>query len=407
MSDGAAPNRCLLMWMGVVVAVMTVAAGAMFFALSPRYLPEPPPRDGSERAPEEIVATPVTPAPVAAAPEAEPQPEPEPPEADVVEAPVDAGAPDTPTPAPRILPSVDVVRVERDGRALVAGSAEPGARIAIMSDNEEVGVAEADASGDFVAIFTAEPSSEPQSLSVEAEGAAGGVARSEDVVVLLPEAAAPEPEREVAAVGDGAEEVAEAGAPPPAWVDAAGAVDAPTEEIAAVAIVRSDGVEATPLARPIGADPRTVALASISYGETGDVALSGFGAAGGRLRAYVDDDFAREALVDADGRWEIGLGDVDEGLYTLRIDAVGEDGRVESRLETPFQRDMPRARPGGTDGSVVVVQPGTNLWTLARIHYGSGVLYTQIFTANRELIRDPNLIYPGQIFALPEAGSEN
>ena len=127
-----------------------------------------------------------------------------------------------------------------------------------------------------------------------------------------------------------------------------------------------------------------------------------------RLRAYVDDDFAREAVVDADGRWEIGLGDVDQGLYTLRIDAVGEDGRVQSRLETPFQRDMPRASSGGRRrGSVVVVQPGTNLWTLARIHYGSGVLYTQIFTANRELIRDPNLIYPGQIFALPEAGSEN
>jgi nucleoid-associated protein YgaU len=111
--------------------------------------------------------------------------------------------------------------------------------------------------------------------------------------------------------------------------------------------------------------------------------------------------------VDADGRWEIGLGDVDQGLYTLRIDAVDAEGRVESRLETPFQRDLPRPRPGAEPGSVVVVQPGTNLWTLARIHYGSGVLYTQIFTANRDLIRDPNLIYPGQIFALPEAGPEN
>ena len=50
----------------------------------------------------------------------------------------------------------------------------------------------------------------------------------------------------------------------------------------------------------------------------------------------------------------------------------------------------------------MTVQPGNNLWTLARTHYGSGVLYTQIFTANREQIRDPDLIYPGQIFALPE-----
>ena len=50
----------------------------------------------------------------------------------------------------------------------------------------------------------------------------------------------------------------------------------------------------------------------------------------------------------------------------------------------------------------MTVQPGNNLWTLARLHYGSGVLYTQILTANRDLIRDPDLIYPGQIFAMPE-----
>ena len=50
------------------------------------------------------------------------------------------------------------------------------------------------------------------------------------------------------------------------------------------------------------------------------------------------------------------------------------------------------------------MQPGHNLWTLAREHYGSGVLYTQIFTANRDLIRDPDLIYPGQIFAMPARG---
>ena len=49
----------------------------------------------------------------------------------------------------------------------------------------------------------------------------------------------------------------------------------------------------------------------------------------------------------------------------------------------------------------MTVQPGNNLWTLAREHYGSGVMYTQIFTANLELIRDPDLIYPGQIFRIP------
>jgi len=49
----------------------------------------------------------------------------------------------------------------------------------------------------------------------------------------------------------------------------------------------------------------------------------------------------------------------------------------------------------------VVVQPGQNLWRLARSAYGTGVRYTVIYLANRDQIRDPRLIYPGQAFAVP------
>jgi nucleoid-associated protein YgaU len=146
------------------------------------------------------------------------------------------------------------------------------------------------------------------------------------------------------------------------------------------------------------------------------VTLAGAGTAGAVVRAYVDDRFAEEAEVAPDGRWSMQLDDVAEGIYRLRIDQLAADGRVASRVETPFQRDYPRPpppRPGGAAGPgagsgtvAVTVQPGNNLWTLARAHYGSGVRYTQIFTANREQIRDPDLIYPGQIFNIPEDTSE-
>jgi len=96
---------------------------------------------------------------------------------------------------------------------------------------------------------------------------------------------------------------------------------------------------------------------------------------------------------------------VEAGIYRLRIDQVATDGRVTRRIETPFQRDFP-ALDGDRPGTITV-QPGNNLWTLARIHYGAGVHYTQIYTANSELIRDPDLIYPGQILTLPDDGSAN
>ena len=50
----------------------------------------------------------------------------------------------------------------------------------------------------------------------------------------------------------------------------------------------------------------------------------------------------------------------------------------------------------------VVVQPGNSLWRIASRVYGEGLLYTEIYQANVGQIRDPDLIYPGQIFDLPD-----
>ena len=52
---------------------------------------------------------------------------------------------------------------------------------------------------------------------------------------------------------------------------------------------------------------------------------------------------------------------------------------------------------------VVTVQPGFTLWRIATETLGEGVLYVQVFEANKDQIRDPDLIYPGQVFTIPAA----
>lgn len=52
--------------------------------------------------------------------------------------------------------------------------------------------------------------------------------------------------------------------------------------------------------------------------------------------------------------------------------------------------------------TIVTVQPGFTLWRIARENYGEGILYVKVFEANKDQIRDPDLIYPGQIFSVPE-----
>jgi len=49
-----------------------------------------------------------------------------------------------------------------------------------------------------------------------------------------------------------------------------------------------------------------------------------------------------------------------------------------------------------------IIRRGDNLWTIARRVYGAGIKYTTIYEANNGQIRNPNRIYPGQVFELPD-----
>ena len=49
------------------------------------------------------------------------------------------------------------------------------------------------------------------------------------------------------------------------------------------------------------------------------------------------------------------------------------------------------------------IKKGDSLWKIAAKELGSGNRYTEIFEANREVIKDPDLIFPGQKIRIPKA----
>lgn len=151
-----------------------------------------------------------------------------------------------------------------------------------------------------------------------------------------------------------------------------------------------------------------VAIDTISYSQGGDVLLSGRAQSqASAVRVYLDNTVITTLEVDTEGRWRGDLPDVDTGIYTLRVDEVDEGGDVTSRVETPFKREAPAvlvAAQTGVDKPVkaVTVQTGATLWAIARDRYGDGTLFVRVLDANKDSIRDPDLIYPGQVFELPE-----
>ncbi len=376
----------------------------------------------------------------------------------------EAPATDTAAAAPAAAPeppAFDVVRVSPDGDALVAGRAAAGAEVSVKVDGVETASAVADPQGKFVAMFALPPSATARVVQLSMQPETGEAVASADEVVLAPTPATgttadagatgtTADETQVAqaetAQGDStqaapaAADTAQAGATqtePAASANAAASAEgATTETTSAAATATEPAAEAIGTTEPAQNDsepeaagsetstavlvtdsgakvlqgasglPDNVTIGAISYSSTGAVQLSGHGKAGAPLRLYLDNKPVLEAMVGADGSWSGTLGEVAPGVYTLRADQLDAAGDVTSRYETPFQREAPdalaalRSKTGKPVN--ITVQPGFTLWEIAKENYGDGVMYVRVFEANKAQIKDPDLIYPGQVFTVPK-----
>jgi nucleoid-associated protein YgaU len=157
---------------------------------------------------------------------------------------------------------------------------------------------------------------------------------------------------------------------------------------------------------PIAA--QEIVIDTISYTPDGEVALGGRGTGADFVRVYLDNRPIKTTRIGRDGQWQTPLPEVDTGVYTLRVDQLNAEGEVTSRMETPFKREEPTlvaeldTRDDTSATGVVTVQPGNTLWGIATDEYGEGLMYVRVFRANRDRIRNPDLIYPGQVFTIPE-----
>jgi nucleoid-associated protein YgaU len=321
------------------------------------------------------------------------------------------------TAAPEITnPSFDVVRIGPDGNAVIAGRAEPNSTVRIREGEEVIGEATADDRGEWVVLPSKPLASGDRELSLEAEDATGTISRAEDkVVVLIPEETAPQ----AAPVNEAATQTAEAPetvetvetAKTPAPTETAPestkqpviALKVPAEGNGAATVMQGPVPEAASAPdaseEPEATLPR-LSIDIVDYDTEGRVAMSGKADLDHTVRIYLDNNHVGTAPADENGNWSLTIGQpIEPGNYTMRADQLDSSGKVTARVEIPFERARPEQilEPG----SRYVVQPGNSLWRIARRTYGEGLKYWVIYHQNRNQIRDPDLIYPGQIFALP------
>jgi len=284
---------------------------------------------------------------------------------------VAVATPQMPDPVTPRKPTFDVVRVNPQGDAVIAGRAMPNAAIVVRDGAIEVGAATADARGEWVVIPKQPLPSGSRELTLSARLRDGTAIQSDqNIVVMVPARTAPQ--------------------------DTGGKTGA-----LAVLVPRVGKAGSTVIQTPnqSGA-PAPVSIDAVDYDTAGNVTISGKAATKVPLSIYIDNRHAASGASDSKGRWRVVPGDaLAPGTHTLRVDHLGSDGKVIGRAETQFTRA--KSANAVPDDAVVMVEPGNSLWRIARRVYGSGVQYSVIFDANRGQIRDPDLIYPGQVFFVP------
>jgi LysM repeat protein len=79
----------------------------------------------------------------------------------------------------------------------------------------------------------------------------------------------------------------------------------------------------------------------------------------------------------------------------------GQDLMAEITYATDDLAAAAAAVAGGTQTRSYTVKAGDTLSKIAKAHYGDATQYTKIFEANRDKLKDPDKIFPGQVLVIP------
>jgi len=322
--------------------------------------------------------------------------------------------------------TIDLARVKPDGAAVFAGTAAPNTKIRIFEGDILLGETIANANGEWVIVLEKSLAAGQHLISVAMERSDGTTemadrslaveiyqdTETKPLVALLPETAT-----EVPVLIQSPDDVDKAKL-------AATASEATASEATASEATASEAIVVDP-AKADAAMPETAAAAPGKAQANSQIAASQIaalapsaivwrdasrilisGTSRGGVRVTVNDAKGQfgEALVLADGAWQVaGSLDMDIAVNQLRFALFDDANQIIARYDLPVKaRDLAK----GQDGSpLIVVNKGDMLWRIAYHQLGEGVKYVDIVRRNQQDIADPDLIYPKQIFAVPQSSA--
>lgn len=349
-----------------------------------------------------------------------------------------------------VVPSFDTVRVEPTGDAVIAGRAAPGAEVVVKFNGAVVGSAVANEEGAFVVVPSKPLPTGPGALSIESKSNDMVVASADTVAVDVKAGAVDTPMVAVLKADEPTQVIQAPAKPalPPSMTVNLDTVDYDQSgnivfggrgpagskvqlyvdnNVYGLADINDKGTWSFAGQAPLSVGPHALRADEIGSDgavksriempfyreEPAKVAAAPAPPAAPEAPKPVDVATAQEIPAPAAPASE-AVAPAPEAPAPVEAPAAAAPA-AEPAAETPAQEtavaavEVPAAteaapEPAATPGQIII-QPGNNLWKLSRQIYGKGIMYTVIYEANKDQIRKPELIYPGQVFLTPDAAA--
>ena len=274
---------------------------------------------------------------------------------------------------------LEVVRVRPDGSLVIAGKGLPNSKIEIISNSEVIAVTTSDKIGDFVAVPQKQLNSGEYFLSFRQTTVDNKVVIANKSVAI--NVTGKKDDLPIVAIVDSQGKLG------------AKVIQAPGLEKKEQSIKNNKQINTKTIQ-----EPQVRILAITHDSKSGQLVLSGIAHNGVQVNAgFTGKETSSTKIINDE--WTLSVpGKLIVGKQKVFAVLLGKNGKVLSENSIIISGKSIENANGKT---LIIVQKGDALWNIAYQRLGVGNRYIDIFELNKDKIQNPDLIYPKQLFIIP------
>ena len=279
---------------------------------------------------------------------------------------------------------LEVIRVRPDGSLVIAGKGLPNSKVEIISGSTVIATTTSDKIGEFVAVPEKQLKSGEHLLAFRQITKNGNITIANEAVAIN--------------VTGGTNDI-----PIVAIIDSEGKLGA--------RVIQAPGLIESKIENNVNEEKKStekinpiISILAFTYdAKVGQLILSGTAYGGIQINAGFSGKETSSTKI-LNNKWSLTIpGKLISGKQKVSAVLLGKDGKVLSKNSVNISGKSIQNANGKT---FIIVQKGDALWNIAFNRLGLGQRYIDIVDLNKEIITNPDLIYPKQLFVIPSQNKD-